>query len=123
MLAIALSRNGQLPEAGAVIAEAQALARRTGARREALDLWRLQGELDHARGAPATTASTPVREGLGLARAMGSRMQELRALVTLARLTPDDAAVATELDSVVAGFTEGLDTADLRDARALLGGG
>ena len=68
-------------------------------------------------------AEPAFRAALGLARRQGARTWELRAAVSLARLWADrgERRKAHDLLAPVYGwFTEGFDTADLREAKALL---
>jgi predicted ATPase len=60
---------------------------------------------------------------LGLARAQEAKLWELRAAVSLARLYRDQgrpAAARDLLAPVYSWFTEGFDTLDLKQAKALL---
>jgi adenylate cyclase len=90
------------------------------------ELYRLRGELLLARGASAAAeAEACFHRALDLARARRARSLELRAATSLARLAgrlgrPADAR--SRLAECYRTFTEGLDTPDLREARALLGG-
>jgi hypothetical protein len=64
-----------------------------------------------------------LREALALAAARGERALELRAATSLARVLADGgrrAEARQPLADVLASFTEGFDTADVRAARALL---
>ena len=64
-----------------------------------------------------------VAQALEVARAQGARLLELRAALSLARLWRDQGKVAQarELLAPVYGwFTEGFDTRDLKEAKALL---
>jgi predicted ATPase len=67
------------------------------------------------------TVSAPL--SIELARVQGAKTWELRATVSLARLLRDtdrrDEARAMLAD-IYSWFTEGFDTADLKDAKALL---
>jgi predicted ATPase len=69
-------------------------------------------------------AEVDFREAITLAEKMGAKSFELRAITSLARLLRDtgrrDEARAALAD-VYGWFTEGFDTADLKDAQALLG--
>jgi predicted ATPase len=63
------------------------------------------------------------QEALDVARAQEARSFELRAATSLARLWRDQGKRAEARDllaSVYGWFTEGFDTRDLRDAKALL---
>ena len=64
------------------------------------------------------------REALSIARAQQAKSLELRAATSLARLWRDQGKRAEAHDllaPVHAWFTEGFDTLDLREAKALLG--
>jgi class 3 adenylate cyclase/predicted ATPase len=93
-----------------------------------LDVWeeaeihRLTGEV-RQRAEPGAGVEDDFRRALDLARQRGARSLELRAAVSLARLWQrrgERASARELLQPVVAGFTEGFDTKDLRDANALL---
>ena len=90
------------------------------------DLWRLKGEALVALSPErATEAEACYQQGLTVARHQGARLWELRAATSLARLWRDQGrrAEARELLAPVYGwFSEGFDTADLKDAKALLDG-
>ncbi len=63
------------------------------------------------------------RQAFDRAAGFGARMAQLRAATRLARLrvaAGDNAGAAALLAPVFAQFTEGFDTADLREARELL---
>ena len=63
------------------------------------------------------------RKALGIAEEQGAKLWELRAAVSLARLRRDQGrpAEARDLLAPVYGwFTEGFDTPDLQEAKALL---
>ena len=77
-----------------------------------------------ADDAGQTEAESLLREALATARRQGARAIELRAAVSLARLHRDQGKPqqARELLAPVYGwFTEGFDTRDLKEAKALLG--
>jgi predicted ATPase len=86
------------------------------------DLLRIRGELLLEKG-KFEAAERSFSAALGQARATAARVWELRAATSLARLWRDQGrrAEAHDLLAPVYGwFTEGFDTADLKDARALL---
>jgi predicted ATPase len=123
LLAEALHAEGRAAEGLAVLAEAHALVAATGERFHEAELHRLQGELLLASGGGGAEAS--FREALAVARRQGARSLELRAaasLVRLARQRGDVAAARALLADAYGRFTEGFDTPDLREARALLDG-
>jgi tetratricopeptide (TPR) repeat protein len=89
------------------------------------ELHRLRGELLLMRSDShdAAEAEASFHESLDVARRQKAKSWELRAATSLARLWHDQgkAAEARDLLAPVYGwFTEGFDTADLKDAKALL---
>ena len=81
-----------------------------------------RGELRLKRG-QTKLAETDFREAIGLARKMTAKAWELRATTSLARLLHDTGRrneARTMLAGIYNWFTEGFDTADLKDAKALL---
>jgi predicted ATPase len=101
-----------------------AWVQRTGERFYAAELHRHWAELLLARPtSDPRTAERCLVEALETARCQQAKMWELRAAVSLARLLRDQAkrVEARDLLAPVYGwFTEGFDTADLKDAKALL---
>jgi predicted ATPase len=83
---------------------------------------RLRGELRLHLGL-TDLAETGFREAITLARSLSAKSWELRATTSLARLLRDAGRrgeAYTILSSIYNWFTEGFDTADLKDAKALL---
>ena len=125
-----------------VLGETQALAGTTDAALETLDwaietnpdelLYRpwallLRGELRFrsvARGeAQLELAEHDFREAIELARGMSAKMDELRATLCLSRLLCETGRrdeARTILTDIYNWFTEGFDTGDLKDAKAML---
>jgi predicted ATPase len=63
------------------------------------------------------------REAIALAQKMGAKMWELRATISLARLLTKQGrrdTARTMLVDIYGWFTEGFDTTDLKDTKALL---
>jgi predicted ATPase len=83
---------------------------------------RVRGELRLNKG-QAQLAKGDFRDSVALTRSMDAKMFELRSTMSLARLLasegrPDEAhAILSETHS---WFTEGFDTVDLKEAKALL---
>jgi predicted ATPase len=84
-------------------------------------------EAERGRTIPALPLQTEVEacfhQALGIARRWPAKVEELRTAVSLARLWQQQGkrAAARELLAPIYGwFTEGFDTADLREAKALL---
>jgi predicted ATPase len=127
LLAETLGKRGETGEALRVLAEALDLAHGTGERLYEAELHRLRGEFLRAGGEPppAREAEECFRRALAVARRQGTRSLELRAAMSLARLSRergDETEARALLAEVLAAFTEGWDTPDLREAKALLEG-
>jgi tetratricopeptide (TPR) repeat protein len=83
---------------------------------------RIRGELRAKQGA-TELAETDFRDAIALAQKMSAKMSELRATMSLARLLAKQGRrdeARSMLSEVYNWFTEGFDTADLKDAKALL---
>jgi predicted ATPase len=117
-------RLGWAQEGLVATAEALTLVARTGERFWEAELQRLKGELLlQANLANQPEAEACFQRSIQIARAQNARSWELRAATSLARLwrdrgRPDDAREL--LSPLYDWFTEGFDTPDLRDAKALL---
>jgi predicted ATPase len=123
ILAQALNRIGEVEEGLAVVEELIAAARRDGVGYWDSALRRLRGELLLAGSAEARVAQACFQQALEIARSQQAKSLELRAATSLARLWRDQGrrAQAHDLLAPIYGwFTEGFDTADLKDAKALL---
>jgi predicted ATPase len=120
----ALLAAGMLEEAEAVLDEALAVCERTGDAHFTSELWRLKSELLLRRGGGDPRAAQDLlTKAIKLACEQSAKMWELRAATSLARLWTEQGRhiEARDLLAPVYGwFTEGFDTADLKDARALL---
>ncbi len=87
------------------------------------ELQRLRGALLAARGAGAAEVESCYREALALARDQGAKTLELRAATSLAELLRSQGRGREGLkllSPLYAHISEGFDTRDLREARALL---
>ena len=107
-----------------MVAEALAHVARTGILFCEAEVHRLDGELRLACDPAATPAAEACfRRAIEIARAQQARSWELRAARSLARLWRDHGRRAEAHDvlaPVYGWFTEGFDTPDLREAKALL---
>ena len=90
-------------------------------------LFRVRGELRLRREPTGKTelelAERDFREAISLAQKMSTKSLELRATSCLARLLRDSGRrqeALSALNNIYGWFTEGFDTADLKEARALL---
>jgi class 3 adenylate cyclase/predicted ATPase len=126
---------GQVEEGLQVLHEALACVANTGERFYEAELWRRKGELlqsgvwgaapleSPSRHPHAAEAAACFQQALSVARHQQAKSLELRAAMSLARLSQQQGkrTEARELLAPVYGwFTEGFDTADLQEAQALL---
>jgi predicted ATPase len=124
LLAEAYWEVGQTQEGLAVLTEAINLVNEKGERWWEAELYRLKGELLWALSPNnEAEAETHFQQALDIARRQEAKSLELRAAMSLARLWQQQGkrAAAYDLLAPIYGwFTEGFDTADLQEARALL---
>jgi DNA-binding winged helix-turn-helix (wHTH) protein/predicted ATPase len=134
LLAKVYGMAGQTEEALAAVAAARAVVEQTDERTHDAELYRLQGELTlqgsprrsrkrQRAGAAVAEAEACFQKALAVARRQQAKSLELRAAMDLCRLwqQQDKRREAHRmLSDVYEFFTEGFDTPDLRDARALL---
>jgi predicted ATPase len=122
LLAAAYEIAGQIEEALAVLDDALQLVEKTGERWFAAELNRHKGELLLREG-HSEAAEELYRKVLSIAQEQEAKLWELRAAASLARLRRHQGrrAEARDLLAPVYGwFTEGFDTPDLKEAKALL---
>jgi predicted ATPase len=127
LLAEACGQTGQAAEGLALLAEALALVDTTGERWWEAELQRLQGELLlHAECGVQNAelvAEESFQQALAVARRQYARSLELRAAMSLSRLWQRQGKRIEAhqlLAEIYNWFTEGFDTADLQEAKALL---
>jgi predicted ATPase len=130
LLAEALGKAGRAPEGLAVLGEALASGHRTGDRSPEAELYRLKGELTLEpleSGVPSRQAEPEAEacflKAIETARHQGAKLFELRAVMSLGHLRMRQgrqAEARSELAEIYGWFTEGFDTKDLQEARALL---
>jgi predicted ATPase len=87
------------------------------------ELYRLKGEALLAGTGTVSEAETAMQQGIAVARRQNAKSWELRGAMSLARLWAGQGR-RTEARELLAPvyrwFTEGFDTADLKDAKMLL---
>jgi len=133
LLAEAYGQGGQAEAGLAVLAEALAAVEKTGERWWEAELYRLKGELLLQSGGQSlesgvsnpqsAVAATYFHQALDTARRQQTKSLELRTAMSLARLWQRQGkrdAARQLLAEVYDWFTEGFDTVDLQEARALL---
>ena len=114
--------RGNAKEGLAAIEEARAFVEETGERFWEAEIHRLEGELLRLAG-DEEPAEACFQKALEVARSQGARALELRAATSLAQFLLDAGrhkAARLVLAPAYDSFTEGHDTEDLRDAKALL---
>jgi predicted ATPase len=139
-LAEACGEGGHPEEGLPLLAEALAVAHNSGEHWSEAELYRLKGELilqmvhvsaspfhgphrQHVPSPPQAEAEACFRQALAIARRQSAKSLELRAAMSLSRLWQRQERKADArqlLAEIYDWFTEGLDTKDLREAKALL---
>jgi predicted ATPase len=122
LLAEAYGRAGRADEGLELLAEALEASHRTGECVYDAEIHRLKGELLLAQGDEAG-AEARFRRAIEVAREQSAKSWELRATTSLCRLWQKQGKrrkARRELAGVYNWFTEGFDTADLKEAKALL---
>jgi class 3 adenylate cyclase/tetratricopeptide (TPR) repeat protein len=125
LIAQAQGRFGRYSEALVAIGEALTHIEESGEGIFQAEVHRIKGELLLARNLSAVAqAEESLRTAIDIASRQNAKSLELRAAMSLARLlrqTDRGDEARTMLAGVYNWFTEGFDTADLKDAKALLG--
>ena len=122
-LAEAYGDVGRVEEALSTLDEGLCLVEESGGRYWEAEHHRLKGELLLIKGAAEAQAEACFRRALEVARRQQARSWELRAATSLARLWQKQGKreeARQMLAEIYGWFTEGLDTADLKEAKVLL---
>ena len=123
-LAQAYAELGQFDEAFRCVGEAKTVLQTSNEKWYEPDVHRIAGQVTLMAPEPdAAKAEAHLERALSVARQQQAKSWELRAAMSLAHLWRDQGKVqqARELLAPVYGwFTEGFDTRDLKDAKALL---
>jgi predicted ATPase len=124
LLAEAVEHVGQVEEGLCLLAETLTAFEASKRNDMLTEAYRLQGEFLLRQAIPnATQAETCFQQALGIARRQQAKSWELRAATSLARLWQRQGKRAEAhalLAPIYGWFTEGFDTTDLQEARALL---
>jgi predicted ATPase len=124
ILANTYIQAGQMEEAREVLVDASEVMARRGERWWEAELRRLDGCVLQMQGHREVEVEACFRHARGIAQRQGARSLELRAVLSLYLLWQRDGRNSEEantmLTEVCGHFTEGFDTADVREAIALL---
>ncbi len=125
LLAEASGNKSGAEEALNVLAEALAVSNKNGVQIYRAEIYRLKGELllVSSRAENRSEAESCFRRAIEIARRQQAKSWELRAVTSLARLLRYQGKkeeARQMLGQIYGWFTEGFDTADLKDAKTLL---
>ena len=120
----AYRKGGQVEEGLTILAEALEIVHRTGEGNSEAELYRLKGELLLQQSQDnSPEAEACFHRAIDVARQQAAKSWELRATTSLARLWQHQGKQAEArrmLAEIYGWFTEGFDTKDLQEAKALL---
>lgn len=122
-LAKILARLGKIEDGLAVVDEGLALIERGDEHIWEADLYRTKGDLLLVQGADESNVESCYQQALRIARQQNAKTYELRAVISLSRLWQKQGKTeeaCTMLAEIYNWFTEGFDTVDLKEAKALL---
>jgi Predicted ATPase len=126
LLAEAYEKAGQIEEGLSVLAEALAEVDKRGERYYEAELYRLKGELTLKQSrvqSLETEAESCFHQAIAIAHRQSAKSLELRAVMSLSRLWQRQGKkeeARQRLAEIYGWFTEGFNTKDLQEARALL---
>ncbi len=133
LMAEACGKAGQIEQGLNTLAEAMDTVDKTGERWYEAELYRIKGELvlvregknQKAKGKNEAVweAETCFSKAIDIARRQSAKSLELRAVTSLSRLCQKQGKIEEArqmLAEIYGWFTEGFDTADLKEAKALL---
>ena len=124
LMAEAFGRGGQIAEGLSILTEELTSAHKTGLRAYEAEMHRLKGELLLKQTVPSEKeAEACFQDAIDVSRRQKAKSFELRAVMSLSRLWQRQGKKeeARQILSKLYGwFTEGFDTADLKEAKALL---
>ena len=116
-------RIGRLEEASGLLTSILGTVRQTGHRLQEAELYRLKGELLLRVSSNEPKAEACFRQAIEIAQGQSAKWWELRATMSVARLLAKQGKrdeARRLLVEIYNWFTEGFDTADLKEAKGLL---
>jgi predicted ATPase len=122
LLATACGKLGQTCDALALVADVLATVEKSGERLWEAEVFRIKGEL-LLDSEGSSEAETCFRRAIDIARRQSAKSLELRAVMSLSLLLQKQGKKVEArqiLADIYGWFTEGFDTLDLKDAKALL---
>src|SRR5206468_999650 len=128
-LAEGYGKSGRVEDGLRLLTEGLAVINATGERRQEAELYRLKGELvlqssvQHQASDVQHEVEAYFRQALTIAQHQQAKSWELRAAMSLARLWQQQGERVKACELLVpiyAWFTEGFETADLQEAKALV---
>jgi len=122
-LSSALGDAGEVEEALTLLAEGLTLVEKTGEHQWEAELHRIKGELLLKQGVDDDEVEQQFQQAIDIAHSQEAKSLELRAVMSLSHLWRDQGnqkAARQLLAEIYGWFSEGFDTADLIEARALL---
>jgi class 3 adenylate cyclase/predicted ATPase len=123
LMAESLLASGRSAQGLEQVARALEVAMETGERRYFPRIYRVRAGLLLAHGAPSEAAEAALRQSLAASQELSAKGPELQAAIGLARhwVERGERNVARDVLAPIYGwFTEGFDTPDLKEAKALL---
>ncbi len=125
ILAEALGKAGQIQEGLDVVGKALTKAQKNEEKTSELDLHRIKGELLLAASEKNhVEAEACFLRAMNLAKSLNAKTRELQAALSLSRLRKQQGKLQearTMLAEICGWFTEGFETTDLKEAKAMLG--
>lgn len=122
-LAETYAKGGEIEEGLTVVAEGLALIERGQEHIWEADLYRAKGDLLLLKGADEAEVESCYHQALDIAQQQAAKTYELRVVMSLSRLWQKQGKTKearTMLSEIYNWFTEGFDTVDLKEAKALL---
>ena len=122
-MAEAYGKGRDIAEGLSIITEELARTSKSGERFYEAETHRIKGELLLSHGAPKKEAEVCFQQAIEVACKQGAKSLELRAVMSLSRLWQRQGKTEEArqmLAETYGWFTEGFDTADLKEAKALL---